>query len=154
MAVPPEVVGHGDQERRRRGEQVVDVEGLDEDREDDEVDDVAAGADDAEADQLVPIVALAHAAADAPVQASTCGRRGGGLVGHAPEDTDGATCSGAAPKWSSVIAAASRMVHCRRAERSSGPVPHHSSAPCESLRCSEPCAPPPTWSAPPQSGNS
>ena len=36
----------------------------------------------------------------------------------------------------------------------SGPVPHHSSEPKESTACSEPCEPPPTWCARPQSRNS
>ena len=47
----------------------------------------------------------------------------------------------------------SRSAHCSRLS-AAGPVPHHSSEPSESLACSEPCEPPPTWCAPPQSRNS
>ena len=36
----------------------------------------------------------------------------------------------------------------------SGPVPVQISTALESLACSEPCEPPPTWCAPPQSRNS
>ena len=47
-----------------------------------------------------------------------------------------------------------RAATTARARPRSGPVPHHSSEPSESLACSEPCEPPPTWCAPPQSRNS
>ena len=36
----------------------------------------------------------------------------------------------------------------------SAPTPQKASAPSESLWCSEPWLPPPTWSTPPQSANS
>ena len=52
------------------------------------------------------------------------------------------------------IGTMSRSDHCSRASAESGPVPHHSSEPRESFACSEPCEPPPTWCAPPQSRNS
>ena len=57
------------------------------------------------------------------------------------------------PKCSRTIGTTSRSDHCGRASRA-GPVPHHTSAPSESLACSDPCEPPPTWWSPPQSVNS
>ena len=57
-------------------------------------------------------------------------------------------------KWSRIIGTMSRSVHCSRASTPSGPVPHHSSEPSESLAWSAPCEPPPTWCEPPQSRNS
>ena len=58
------------------------------------------------------------------------------------------------PKCSRTIGTMSRSDHWARASALSGPVPHHSSVPSESLACSEPCEPPPTWWSPPQSMNS
>jgi len=59
----------------------------------------------------------------------------------------------ATPKCSSIIGTTSRSDHCSR-ESAGGPVPHQISEPSESLACSAPCEPPPTWCAPPQSRNS
>ena len=53
----------------------------------------------------------------------------------------------------SAIGVMSRSAHCSR-DDFSGPVPLQISAALESLACSEPCDPPPTWWAPPQSRNS
>ena len=57
-------------------------------------------------------------------------------------------------KCSMIIGTMSRSAHCSRSSAESGPVPHQISEPSESLACSEPCEPPPTWWAPPQSRNS
>ena len=60
---------------------------------------------------------------------------------------------GSTPKWASTIGVMSRSAHCSR-EDFSGPVPVQIRTALESLACSEPCEPPPTWWAPPQSRNS
>src|SRR5690606_22394744 len=108
--------------------------------EDREVDDVAAPADQRETDELVPVGRPPDPVPDPGV------RPDGDVLGaHRGEGTR--KCERTRP-------ATSAIDHGRSASRPSRSTPVMISAPSESLRCSDPCEPPPTWSTPPQSTNS
>ena len=57
-------------------------------------------------------------------------------------------------KWPTTIGAMSAIDQAPAERAAGGSTPQKASAPSESPRCREPWLPPPTWSTPPQSGNS
>ena len=144
VAVPPEVVEHGDREGGGGRHEVVEVEQLHAQRR------TRTGSRRSPTRRprrtsSAAASCAACAARRARRRCIACGRLGdrrSRLVGHAANGT---------PKCSSTNGVTSARDHC---SRSGASTPQRSSTPSESSRWSEPWLPPPTWSAPPQSTNS